>query len=147
MLQQRSARFVLNRPWRRNCRDSVTDMLTTLNWQTLEKHRKQSRLTLLLKFTNSLIYVPSWYLPVLSPVTSTRANHPLIGWLQVQVMDYFFFHLLFKNALYSLVKGFRPHGQLVKRLCLPPDTPIIFIFKTTTYPCQNKLLQKLIFTQ
>ena len=74
MLQHRAARFVLNRPWRRNCRDSVTDMLTTLNWQTLEKRREQSRLTLLFKFTNSLIYVPNQYLPVLSPVTSTRAN-------------------------------------------------------------------------
>jgi len=55
----------------------------------------------------------------------------LIGWLQVprlqvQVMDFFFFHLLFKHALCSLVKGFRPHGLMVYRLCLPPDTPIIF---------------------
>jgi len=32
---------------------------------------------LLFKFTNSLIYVPNQYLPALSPVTSTRANHPL----------------------------------------------------------------------
>ena len=77
MLQHHAARFVLNRLWRRNCRDSVTDMLTTLNWQTLEKRRKQSRLTLLFKFMISLIYVPNQYLPGLSPVTSTRANHPL----------------------------------------------------------------------
>ena len=27
----------------------------------------------------------------------------------------------------SQVKGFRPHGLLVYRICLPPDTPIIFI--------------------
>ena len=47
--------------------------------------------------------------------------------LQVQVMDFFFFHLLFKNALCSQVKGFRPHGLLVYRLCLPPDTPIIIV--------------------
>ena len=40
-------------------------------------------------------------------------------------MDFFFFHLLFKHALCSQVKGFRPHGLLVYRLCLPPDTPII----------------------
>ena len=77
MIQHRAARFVLNRPWRRDCRDSVTDMLTTLHWQTLEKRRKQSRLMLLFKFTNSLIYVPNLYLPALSPVVSTRANHPL----------------------------------------------------------------------
>jgi len=34
---------------------------------------------LLFKFTNGLIYVPNQYLPVLSPVTSTRANHPFIS--------------------------------------------------------------------
>ena len=48
--------------------------------------------------------------------------------LQVQLMDFFFFHLLFKHALFSQVKGFRPHGLLVYRLCLPSDTPIIFKF-------------------
>ena len=48
--------------------------------------------------------------------------------LQVQVMDFSFFHLLFKHALCSQVKGFTPHGLLVYRLCLLPDTPIIFIF-------------------
>jgi len=74
MIQHRVACFVLNRPRRKNCRDSVTDML---NWQTLEKCRKQSRLMLLFKFANSLIYVPNQYLPAPSPVTSTRANHPL----------------------------------------------------------------------
>ena len=39
--------------------------------------------------------------------------------------DFFFFHLLFKHALCSYVKGFRPHGLLVYRLCFPPDTSII----------------------
>ena len=51
----------------------------------------------------------------------------LIGWLQVQVMDFFFFHLLFKHALCGQVKGFRPHGLLVYRLCLSPDTRIIYL--------------------
>ena len=31
----------------------------------------------------------------------------------------------------SYVKGFRPHGLLVYRLCLPPDTPIIIKFTGT----------------
>ena len=35
--------------------------------------------------------------------------------LQVQVMDFFFFYLLFKHALCSKVKGFRPHGLLVHK--------------------------------
>ena len=38
---------------------------------------KQSRLTLLFKFINELIYIPSQYLPVLSPATHTRSNHSL----------------------------------------------------------------------
>ena len=41
---------------------------------------------------------------------------------------FFFFHLLFKHILCSKVKGFRPQGLLVYRLCLPPDTPIIFTY-------------------
>ena len=79
MIQHHIACFVLNRRWRRNCRDSVPDMLARmapLIWQTLEECRKQSRLTLLFKFTNGL-YVPDQHLPALSPVTSTMANHPL----------------------------------------------------------------------
>jgi len=74
--------------------------------------------------------------------TDTRRNHPdrladsckrlsvnrmaAGSRLQVQVMDFFFFDLLFKHALCSQVEVFRPHGLLVYRLCLPPDTPIIF---------------------
>ena len=49
-------------------------MLVELKWPTLEDRRKQA---LLFKFVNKLIYVPNQYLPVLSPATSTRANHPL----------------------------------------------------------------------
>ena len=33
-------------------------------------------------------------------------------------MDFFFFHQLFKHTLCSQVKGFRPQGLLVCRLCL-----------------------------
>ena len=32
MVQHRAARFVLNKPWRRNHRDSITKMLQSLNW-------------------------------------------------------------------------------------------------------------------
>ena len=50
MVQHRAARFVLNKPWRRNHRDSITDMLVRLNWKSLENHRRHSRLILLFKF-------------------------------------------------------------------------------------------------
>jgi len=71
----------------------------------------------------SELILTAWQTPV-----SVQA---LIGWLQVQGCRFkswiFFFHLIFKHALCSKVKGFRPHGLLVYRLCLPPDTPIIYL--------------------
>ena len=75
MIQHRAARFVLNKPWRRNYRDSITEMLQTLNWSSLEKRRKQSRLILLFKFLNNMIHIPTEYLPTPSPLTNTRSNH------------------------------------------------------------------------
>ena len=75
MIQHRAARFVLSKPWRCNHRDSITEMLQTLNWPSLEKRRKQSRLILLFKLLNNMIYIPTEYLPVPSPLTNTRSNH------------------------------------------------------------------------
>ena len=56
-------------------RDSITEMLQTLNWPSLEKRRKRSRLILLFKLLNNMIYIPTEYLPVPSPLTNTRSNH------------------------------------------------------------------------
>ena len=42
MIQHCATRFVLNKPWRRNCRDSLTNMLLTLKWPSPEEQRKQS---------------------------------------------------------------------------------------------------------
>jgi len=75
MIQHRAARFVLNRPWRRNMQDSITEMLTSLEWPPLKLCRKCGRLTLLYKIIHNLIEIPSSYLPTLSPVTITRSNH------------------------------------------------------------------------
>jgi len=77
MIQHWAACFLLSKPWRRNHRDSITDMLVTLNWQTLEERTKQSCLMLMFKFMNNLIHVPDQYLPFLFCATSTRANYPL----------------------------------------------------------------------
>ena len=75
MIQHRAARFVLNKPWRRNHRDSITKMLQSLNWPPLEERRRKSRLILLFKFLNRKIHIPTQYLPAPSPLTITRANH------------------------------------------------------------------------
>ena len=74
MVQQRAARFVLGKPWRRCERDSITNMLNQLNWTTLEKRRKYARLTLLYKILHKLICIPESYLPKLS-TSRTRCHH------------------------------------------------------------------------
>ena len=63
----------------------------------------------------------TWQTPV-----SVRA---LIGWLQVRgcrFKSWIFSSFTYFSNMLCAVKGFRPHGLLVYRLCLPPDTPIIF---------------------
>ena len=74
MIQHHAAHFVLNIPWRRSHRNSITEMLQALNWPSSEKCRKQSRLISLFKLLNNIIYIPTEYLPAPSPLTNTRSN-------------------------------------------------------------------------
>ena len=74
MIQHRAARFVLNRPWERHHRDSITERLNELNWPSLQEHRKQARLNLLYKMVNHLLLVPKCCLPSLNH-TATRSHH------------------------------------------------------------------------
>ena len=55
MVQRRSARFALNR-WDRT--DSVTQMLSELEWCPLQERRKTSRLIMMFKITQELVTVP-----------------------------------------------------------------------------------------
>ena len=77
IIQHRAARFVLNRPWTRGQYDSITKMLQTLKWTSLETLRQRSRLLLLFKILNNLIPIPEQYLPIPAPSQTTRANHLL----------------------------------------------------------------------
>ena len=74
MIQHRAARFVLNRPWRRYHLDSMTCMLTELQWPTLQTLRSNARLILLYKLIHHHQLIPNQYLPIPAfPIT--RANH------------------------------------------------------------------------
>ena len=75
MIQHRAACFVLGCPWRRDLRDSTTSMLSLLGWPSLQLRRKCARLTLLFKLLHNVLVISPEYLPVPSPVTTTRANH------------------------------------------------------------------------
>ena len=62
-------------PWRRDQRDSITDILRALNWPTLQKRRQQARLVLLFKILKDFLTVPSSNLPTKSSVLKTRYTH------------------------------------------------------------------------
>jgi len=75
MVQHRAARFVLNQPWRRNIRDSVTLLLEQLNWPRLKSRRECTRLVLLYKLINQILQIPATYLPTRS--LATRSSNDL----------------------------------------------------------------------
>lgn len=54
MVQRRAARYVTNRYHNIS---SVTDMIHSLDWQTLEERRKGARLTLMYKIKNGLVKI------------------------------------------------------------------------------------------
>ena len=72
MVQRKAARFVLNRPYRKTKRDSVTEMLQELEWKPLEERRKMHSLTLYYKVVNGLVQVPTSCLPPLAQRDTRR---------------------------------------------------------------------------
>ena len=77
MIQHRAARYVLNQPWRRNVRDSITSLLLSLKWPTLQLHRESTRIILHYKIINRIIQIPINYYPIPSPVTTTRSRNDM----------------------------------------------------------------------
>ena len=77
IIQHRAARFVLNQPWSRHHRDSISEMLQSLKWPSLQARRKQARLIFLFKILNGLICIPNQCLPSSFPITTTRSRHPI----------------------------------------------------------------------
>ena len=77
MIQHRAAWFVMNQPWNRHHRDSISELLHKLEWPSLQVRRKWAKLIFLFKIINNLICIPNQYLPSPSPVTTTRSRHSL----------------------------------------------------------------------
>ena len=77
MIQHRAARFVLNQPWRRNVRDSISSLLSSLKWPTLQLRRESIRLILLHTIINNILQIPTNYLPTPSPITTTRSRNDM----------------------------------------------------------------------
>ena len=70
-VQRRAARFVYNNYWPTA---SVTERISTLNWETLEKRQEKARLCMLYKTINGLIKIPMDHYKS-STFTSTRSFH------------------------------------------------------------------------
>ena len=73
MVQRRAARYVTNR---HHNTSSVTEMLETLGWETLECRRQKLQLTLFYKIVNNLVDIPASEYLTLAP-SRLRANHKL----------------------------------------------------------------------
>ena len=63
-IQHRAARFVLGCPWRRDLRDSITSMVSSLGWPSLQLRRKCARLALLFNLVRNFLVISPEYLPV-----------------------------------------------------------------------------------
>ena len=74
-VQHRGARYVLGKPHNPHSRDSVSDMISGLGWESLETRRKKSSLIFLYKITHSHVSIPKEYHP--DPVHKrTRTVNP-----------------------------------------------------------------------
>ena len=80
MVWHRAARFVLNQPWRRNIRDSITLLLEQLNWLPLKSRSECTRLVLLYKLINQILQIPAKYLQTRSQITATKSKHSKQGY-------------------------------------------------------------------
>ena len=122
MIQHHAARFILNKPWIRHHRDSITEMLNELNWPSLQERRKQACLILLYKIVNHLLVVPNRCLPLLNQ-TATHAHHDQkFNHIQASVNTY----------LYSFLPRTIPQWN---DLCIPNLTSIdLKTFKQLTIP-------------
>ena len=94
-------------------------MLSSLGWPSLQLRRKCARLTLLFKLLHNFLVILPEYLPVPSPVTTTKANHDfkfLHYQNSIDCYKFSFFQEQFQNGMLShhiYVTGFWKTNQIV----------------------------------
>ena len=74
-VQRVAARFVTRRPYRRSAPDSVTALVTSLGWDTLETRRHKASLTSLYKMVDGHVAIPETYHPAPKPHRQTRLSN------------------------------------------------------------------------
>ena len=81
------ARFVLNRPHRRDIWDSVTTMLNELKWSSLEERRNRASVTFLYKTVNGLTAIPQPYIPQLATIPANARTTRSLAKPQTRVQQ------------------------------------------------------------
>ena len=116
MVQRRAARFVSN-DYRRT--SSVTEMISTLGWDTLQKRRDLARLSMMYRILLHLVDIPVE--PYLTPSTSMTRGH-----------DSRFFQIRTSNTTYQ--QSFFP-----RTVILWNQLPQTAVSQTTLEAFQNQL--------
>ena len=116
MVQRRAARFVSN-DYRRT--SSVTEMISTLGWDTLQKRRDLARLSMMYRIEHHLVDIPVE--PYLTPSTSMTRGH-----------DSRFFQIRTSNTTYQ--QSFFP-----RTVILWNQLPQTAVSQTTLEAFQNQL--------
>ena len=88
MIQRRAARFVMARY---DQRDSVTEMLEELSWDTLEQRRLKARIIMGYRITHKLVMIPS---EKLKPSKDTNRGHDM-KYIQIGTNRNYYKHSFF----------------------------------------------------
>ena len=76
-VQRVAARFVTRRPYHRSAPDSVTALVTSLGWDTLETRRHKASLTSLYKMVDGHVAIPETYHRLPNPID--KHDYPTPG--------------------------------------------------------------------
>ena len=76
-IQRNAARWVTNKPYNWQNPTSSTQIVTDLQWPTLEQRRTWADATLMYKVVHCLVAIPITYHPPLATIRSTRGSHSM----------------------------------------------------------------------
>ena len=79
MIQRGAARWVLGKDGRKHQTDSVSAMLDSLGWRSLEHRRTDTRLGLLYKIRNEMVHITNPNLRPVSGMTLSAYPHKLVN--------------------------------------------------------------------
>ena len=74
MQQNRAAHFVLNCPWRGYHHDSISSMISTLNWESLQTRKRNARLILPYKIFHDYQTISYQYLSTFAPLNTRQSE-------------------------------------------------------------------------